>query len=85
MDTNIIKVKYEDAFAPKTFGGKAYSYYTDVSVEIGDFVIAPTAFGEKVARVSEINIPTSDIENIKDKLKTITTRLNKEDFLSNAA
>ena len=46
MNTNIISVKYEDRFMPKTFNGKAYSYITQVNVEIGDLVIAPTAYGE---------------------------------------
>ena len=32
MQTNIISVKYEDKFKPKTFSGKAYSYYTAVDV-----------------------------------------------------
>ena len=46
MNTNIISVKYEDRFMPKTFNSKAYSYITRVNVEIGDLVIAPTAYGE---------------------------------------
>lgn len=56
METNIISVKYEDNYMPKTFSGKAYSYYTAITVEVGDLVIAPTANGDKIARVSEINI-----------------------------
>ena len=45
METNIISVKYEDKYIPKTFGGKSYSYLTAVNVKIGDLVIAPTANG----------------------------------------
>lgn len=64
MQTNIITVKYEDNFIPKTFGGRAYSYYTAVDVDIGDLVVAPTSYGDKIARVSEIanNDPTAHAE-----------------------
>ena len=60
--TNIISVKYEDKFEPKTFSGKAYSYYVATDVEVGDLVIAPTSNGAKIARVSEINIPEDKID-----------------------
>ena len=68
---------------PKTFNGKAYSYITRVNVEIGDLVIAPTAYGDKIARVSEIDIPETRIENIKQFLKTITYKINKKEYLYN--
>lgn len=81
METNIISVKYEDNFEPKTFGGNAYSYYTATKVEIGDLVVAPTAYGDKIARVSEINIPEEKIQSIKPYLKTITLKIDKEKYL----
>lgn len=81
METNIISVKYEDNYEPKTFGGKGYSYYTDIKVEIGDLVIAPTAHGEKIARVSEINIPEYKVEMIKPYLKTIKLKIDKDKYL----
>ena len=81
METNIISVKYEDNFEPKTFGGKAYSYYTATKVEVGDLVIAPTAYGDKIARVSEINIPEEKIVSIKPYLKTIKQRIDKQKYL----
>ncbi len=84
MNTNIVSVKYEDEYAPKTFNGKSYSYYTNIDVNIGDLVIAPTAHGEKVAIVTEINIPEHKIEMIKPYLKTIETLINKEIYLYNS-
>lgn len=81
METNIISVKYEDRYEPKTFGGKAYSYYTNTDVNIGDLVIAPTSYGEKIARVSEINIPEAKVEDIKSNLKLIMGKINKERYL----
>jgi len=81
MENNIISVKYEDNFEPKAFGGRAYSYYTDIAVEVGDLVIAPTVTGDKIARVSEINIPEEKIQSIKPYLKTITLKIDKEKYL----
>ena len=84
METNIISVKYEDNYEPKTFGGKAYSYYTSRNVEVGDLVIAPTANGDKIARVSEINIPEYKVEMIKPYLKLITDKIDKQKYLENS-
>lgn len=81
METNIISVKYEDKYMPKTFSGKAYSYYTDIDVEVGDLVVAPTSNGDKIARVSEINIPEFKVEQIKPYLKLITDKIDKEKYL----
>ena len=78
METNIITVKYEDKYEPKTFSGKSYSYYTAIKVEVGDLVIAPTAYGDKIARVSEINIPEFKVEPY---LKLITDGIDKEKYL----
>ena len=83
MQTNIISVKYEDKYVAKTFGGKAYSYYTAVDVEVGDLVLAPTSSGDKIARVSEINIPEYKIMMIKPYLKLITDKLDKNQYLQN--
>ena len=81
METNIISVKYEDNYEPKTFCGKSYIYYTDIKVESGDLVIAPTAHGEKIARVSEINIPETKVEQIKPYLKLIKDKINKNKYI----
>ena len=81
METNIISVKYEERYEPKIFGGKAYNYYTNIDVNIGDLVIAPTSCGVKVARVSEINIPETKVEDIKQELKIIMGKINKERYL----
>lgn len=81
MKTNIISVKYEDNYMPKTFGGKSYSYYTNIDVNVGELVIAPVASGDKIARVSEINIPEYKVENIKPYLKTIKYKIDKEEYL----
>lgn len=81
MQSNIITVKYEDKFNPNTFCGKAYTYYSNIDVQVGDLVIAPTASGDKIARVSKIDIPENEIEEIKPYLKTIEQKIDKEKYL----
>lgn len=81
MKTNIISVKYEDNYIPKTFNGKAYSYYTAIDVNVGDLVIAPTATGNKVAIVHEINVPFHKVDFIKKYLKLITNKIDKQSYL----
>lgn len=81
MQTNIISVKYEDKYITKTFSGKAYSYYTAIDLEVGDFVIAPTISGNKIAKVVEINVPEYKVEKIKPYLKVIKQKIDKSIYL----
>lgn len=81
METNIVSVKYEDNYTPKVFGGRAYCYYTAIPLQVGDLVVVPTAYGEKIARVSEINIDEWKIENIKSFLKLIIEKIDREKYL----
>lgn len=85
MKTNIINVKYEDKYFPKTFSGKAYSYYSNTNVNVGDLVLVPTAYGEKIARVSEINISEQRVESVKPYLKTIIHKIDKEKYSQDEA
>lgn len=81
MSTNIIAVKYENKFIPRTFGGKSYSYFTKLELNEGDIVKAPTQYGISIARVSRINIPEDEIKDIKPYMKTITKRINRDRYL----
>ncbi len=81
MGTSIVSVKYEDRYSPKTFSGRAYSYITAIPLEVGDLVVAPTAYGEKIARVSQVNIPEFQVEFMKANLKLITEKIDKQKYL----
>ncbi|MCI8397687.1 MAG: hypothetical protein HFJ52_08855 [Clostridia bacterium] len=85
MKTNIISIKYEDRFNPKTFSGKSYSYYVGADAKVGDLVLAPTKYGERVAMVTEINVADSKVEFIKPYMKLITDKIDKETYLQNDA
>jgi len=77
----IVGVKYEDKFEKKTFTGREYSYYTDLELEIGDIVEVPTRYGKSIAQVTRTDIDKQEIEKIKDYMKVIDTKLDKNEFL----
>ena len=81
MNTNIVSVKYEDSYIPRSFSGKSYSYYTDKDLKVGDLVEAPTKYGNNIAIVTEINILEEKIQQIKPYMKTISRRINKERYI----
>lgn len=81
MEINIISIKYEDELIRATFGGKEYSYFTNITLEKGDFVEAPTKYGTKIAKVTRINVPEDEIEKIRPYMKTITRKINRERYL----
>lgn len=76
-----IYVKYEDEHWPRTFGGKEYSYYTDLKLEVGDLVKAPTKYGTSIAKVTKINVSQEEIKCIIPYIKNITKKINKERFI----
>lgn len=77
----IVGVKYEDKFEKKTFTGREYSYYTELDLEVGDIVEVPTRYGKSIAQVTRTNIDKKEIEKIKDYMKVIDTKLDKNEFL----
>lgn len=79
--TNLVNVKYEDKYHPKTFGGRPYTYITTIPLKVGDLVVAPTSFGDKIARVSEINIPHSKVMFMESQLKLIIEKIDKQKYL----
>lgn len=80
-NSGYIYVKYEDEHWPRTFGGKEYSYYTDLQLEVSDLVEAPTKYGTSIAKVTRINIPEEEIKDIIPYIKNITKKINKERFI----
>lgn len=55
----------EKAFSPRT-----YTYKTELSLNVGDMVVAPTKYGEQPAVVRAINQPEPTFE-----CKEVTIRL----------
>ena len=91
MKTNIIMVKYEDNFYPRTFNGKEYSYYTNISLNIGDLTEVPTKYGSKIAKVTRINVPedvkklinlVNEIKDIKPYMKSITRKIDRNRYIN---
>jgi hypothetical protein len=79
----IVGVKYEDRFEKKTFTGREYSYYSDIEdIQVGDIVEVPTRYGKSIAEVVRTDIDKKEIEKIKQYMKVITTRLDKDEFFN---
>jgi len=66
--TNIIKVRFNKDGQPQ---GREYSYLSPVEVEVGDIVEMETQRGIAKGTVTQINVPTSEIEPFKDRVKSI--------------
>lgn len=79
MGRPIIGVNHKSKYSGD-FGGKTYNYFTDIELAVGDIVNAPTANGDSIAMVNEINVPESEFDKkILPLLKTITEFAESED------
>ncbi len=70
VDTNIVKVKYfSDEKGP--LSNLEYSYFSEVPLALYDKVMVPVRGRDQLAIVTAINVPESEIEAFKDKVKII--------------
>lgn len=65
-----VNVKFK-ARGEESFSGREYAYSTDLSLSVGDLVLAPTVKGETPAQVVRVNVPPESIpaaavERIRD-------------------
>jgi len=63
--TNIIKLRFLHSGVPT---GREYTYFAPVPVSVGDPVDID---GKKQGIVTAVDVPESEIESFKDKMKTI--------------
>ena len=78
MNRTLVGVNYKNEKTGE-FDGRTYSYYCELAVKVGDIVIAPTARGDAVARIFEVDVPSNKIdERIEPLLKTITSFAEQE-------
>lgn len=69
---NLIKAKFLKNGEPS---GRAYTYISDKEVIVGDLV----QLNEKGRGiVTEVDVPESEVEGFKDKLKTIIGKIETE-------
>lgn len=72
MVKTIVGVNYKSKYTGE-FGGKTYNYFCEIEANVGDIVNVPTANGDSVARICEVDVPDSRIdERIMPIMKTIT-------------
>lgn len=68
----IINVQFKNKVSPG-FGGRKYSYRTNLGVAVGDVVKVPTSGETGIAKVTDTNVPESAIApHILPLLKTVT-------------
>lgn len=67
---DIVKVRYYSESSGETIS-RDYTYFSEVSLQVGDMVIVPVNNTEKKARVTAINVPEKEIASFRDKVKTI--------------
>jgi len=66
----IVKVKYYSETSGQ-LSQREYTYYSSQPLLVGDIVMVPTRDTIAKAQVSTIDVPASEIEQYKDKVKTI--------------
>ena len=78
MSLEIVEVQYKAKSAsvpgnnPDEFGGRKYSYFTAIPLQVGDIVVAPAGNGETIAKVVTVDVPESKVdERVLPLLKTI--------------
>lgn len=65
----IVKVRYSNSAGQ--VGGRDYTYYSVDQLEVGEFVQVPVYERVQLAVVTQVNVPESEIESFKDRMKTI--------------
>lgn len=68
--SNIVKVQYFNSDANE-FTGRSLSYYSEENLNVGEVVDVPVNNAIRRSRVTEINVPESEIAAFKDSMKTI--------------
>jgi hypothetical protein len=71
-ERKIVSVQFQDKTKPEGFGGRAYTYYSNVELEPGDIIVVPTARGDGIVRVFRTDVKDSEIdERIAPFVRTI--------------
>ena len=74
-----VAVQYQKKDSPEEFISREYTYIDGLGLMLGDLVTAPTATGPRVAKVTRVGIPESEIESrVLPILKTIDTLHTEE-------
>jgi len=71
---NIVTVQFKNKYG-EGFGGREYSYYADVPLEVGQYVKVPTRYGDSLARVSKVGISE---ETMGGALRACLKHITKE-------
>ena len=67
----IIAVQYKSKSTGE-YGGREYTYFSEVPLSVGDEVMVPARNSQSVAKVTRIDVAESEVADFADRLKTIT-------------
>ena len=71
MLTDLVKIQFKNRHNDD-YSGPGYTYIADVPVIVGDLVNVPTKWGDKKARVSQVDVIEAECGYPRDKLLHIT-------------
>ena len=78
---SIVAVQFQNKSKPEEFSGREYTYFSDVKLEVGEVILAPTKTGMSVVRVCRTDMTDSDIdERVMPFMRTIESKLTPDDL-----
>lgn len=70
---DFVQVQFKSRYSDQ-YSGRAYTYISDVPLEVGDMVTVPTANGDGEARVCRVGIPEAEARGgYRGEFRHITT------------
>lgn len=77
---SIVAVQFQNRDNPGQFSGREYSYFSNVPLEVGDVILAPTKNGTGVVRVCRTDMKDSEIDDrVMPYMRTIEELVRPED------
>lgn len=78
---SIVAVQFPDRNNPEEFSGREYTYFSNVPLEVGDVIVAPTKRGNGIVRVVRTDMKEADLdESILPFMRTIEELVRPEDL-----
>jgi hypothetical protein len=78
---SIVAVQFQSKSNPEEFSGREYTYFSDVELDVGDIIIAPTKNGNGIVRVCRTDMRDGEIdERVMPFMRTIGEKLTPDDL-----
>ena len=78
---SIVAVQFQNKSKPEEFSGREYTYFSDVELEVGEVILAPTKNGMGIVRVCRTDMRESEIDaHVMPFVRTIESKLMPNDL-----